>query len=153
MGQVLAEGDAAPDFVLLGIEGTPVQFKDFARRKLVLYFYPKDDTSGCTKQAIGFNAMRAEFAAAGPDTLGVSPDSMASHTKFRKKYDLALPLASDEAKHTLNAYGVWTQKSMYGRKIYGRRAHDLPDQGGQNCPYLAQSVGAGPRPRSARSGK
>jgi thioredoxin-dependent peroxiredoxin len=119
MGQVLAEGDAAPDFVLLGIEGTPVQFKDFARRKLVLYFYPKDDTSGCTKQAIDCNAIRAEFAAAGTDILGVSPDSMASHTKFRKKYDLALPLASDEAKHTLNAYGVWTQKSMYGRKYMG----------------------------------
>src|SRR4051795_12281661 len=119
MGQVLAEGDAAPDFVLLGIDGTPVQLKDFARRKLVLYFYPKDDTSGCTKQAIDFNALRAGFAKAGTDILGVSPDSLASHLKFRKKYDLALPLASDEAKDTLNAYGVWTQKSMYGRKYMG----------------------------------
>src|SRR3954453_12270062 len=119
MGQVLAEGDAAPDFVLLGIEGTPVQFKYFARRKLVLYFYPKDDTSGCTKQAIDFNAMRAEFAAAGTDILGVSPDSMASHTKFRKKYDLALPLASNEAKLPLTPYGVGSKKTIKGGKYMG----------------------------------
>src|SRR3954451_3550124 len=88
MGQVLAEGDAAPDFVLLGIDGTPVQLKDFARRKLVLYFYPKDDTSGCTKQAIDFNAMRAEFAAAGTDILGGSPDSMASQRNSAKNTTL-----------------------------------------------------------------
>jgi thioredoxin-dependent peroxiredoxin len=119
MGQVLGDGDTAPDFVLPGVDGKPVRLKDFAGRKLVLYFYPKDDTSGCTKQAIDFNALRAEFAKAGTEILGVSPDSEASHAKFRKKYDLALPLASDEAKGTLNAYGVWTQKSMYGRKYMG----------------------------------
>jgi peroxiredoxin Q/BCP len=119
MGEVLGDGDKAPDFELLGADGKPVQLADFARRKLVLYFYPKDDTSGCTKQAIDFNALRADFAKAGTDVLGVSPDSVASHLKFRKKYDLALPLASDEAKDTLNAYGVWTQKSMYGRKYMG----------------------------------
>jgi peroxiredoxin Q/BCP len=119
MGQVLGDGDTAPDFVLPGVDGKPVRLKDFAGRKLVLYFYPKDDTSGCTKQAIDFNALRAEFAKVDTDILGVSPDSEASHVKFRKKYDLALPLASDEAKDTLNAYGVWTQKSMYGRKYMG----------------------------------
>jgi peroxiredoxin Q/BCP len=119
MGEVLGDGDKAPDFELLAADGKPVQLADFARRKLVLYFYPKDDTSGCTKQAIDFNALRADFAKAGTDVLGVSPDSVASHLKFRKKYDLALPLASDEAKDTLNAYGVWTQKSMYGRKYMG----------------------------------
>lgn len=119
MGQVLGDGDTAPGFVLPGVDGKPVRLKDFAGRKLVLYFYPKDDTSGCTKQAIDFNALRAEFAKAGTEILGVSPDSEASHAKFRKKYDLALPLASDEAKDTLNAYGVWTQKSMYGRKYMG----------------------------------
>jgi peroxiredoxin Q/BCP len=119
MGQVLGDGDTAPDFVLPGVDGRPVRLKDFAGRKLVLYFYPKDDTSGCTKQAIDFNALRAEFAKVDTDILGVSPDSEASHAKFRQKYDLALPLASDEAKDTLNAYGVWTQKSMYGRKYMG----------------------------------
>jgi peroxiredoxin Q/BCP len=119
MGQVLGDGDTAPDFVLPGVDGRPVRLKDFAGRKLVLYFYPKDDTSGCTKQAIDFNALRAEFAKVDTDILGVSRDSEASHAKFRKKYDLALPLASDEAKDTLNAYGVWTQKSMYGRKYMG----------------------------------
>jgi thioredoxin-dependent peroxiredoxin len=119
MGQVLGDGDIAPDFALPGVDGRPVRLKDFAGRKLVLYFYPKDDTSGCTKQAIDFNALRAEFAKAGTEIVGISPDSEASHAKFRKKYDLALPLASDEAKDTLNAYGVWTQKSMYGRKYMG----------------------------------
>jgi peroxiredoxin Q/BCP len=119
MGQVPGDGDNAPDFELRGADGKPVRLQNFAGRKLVLYFYPKDDTSGCTKQAIDFNALRGEFAAAGVDILGVSPDSEASHVKFRKKYDLALPLASDEAKDTLNAYGVWTQKSMYGRKYMG----------------------------------
>jgi peroxiredoxin Q/BCP len=119
MGEVLGDGDKAPDFELLAADGKPVQLADFAGRKLVLYFYPKDDTSGCTKQAIDFNALRADFAKAGTDILGVSPDSVASHLKFRKKYDLALPLASDEAKGTLNAYGVWMQKSMYGRKYMG----------------------------------
>jgi peroxiredoxin Q/BCP len=119
MGELLADGDNAPDFELSAADGKPVQLADFAGRKLVLYFYPKDDTSGCTKQAIDFNALRADFAKAGTDILGVSPDSIASHLKFRKKYDLALPLASDEAKDTLNAYGVWAQKSMYGRKYMG----------------------------------
>jgi peroxiredoxin Q/BCP len=119
MGQAPGDGDRAPDFELSDADGKPVRLKDFVGRKLVLYFYPKDDTSGCTRQAIEFNALRAEFARVGTDLLGVSPDSVASHVKFRKKHDLALPLASDEAKDTLNAYGVWTQKSMYGRKYMG----------------------------------
>jgi peroxiredoxin Q/BCP len=119
MGQVPGEGDTAPDFELAGADGKPLRLQNFAGRKLVLYFYPKDDTSGCTKQAIDFNALRGKFTAAGTEILGVSPDSVASHLKFRRKYDLALPLASDEAKDTLNAYGVWTQKSMYGRKYMG----------------------------------
>jgi peroxiredoxin Q/BCP len=119
MGQAPGDGDRAPDFELSDADGKPVRLADFSGRKLVLYFYPKDDTSGCTRQAIDFNALRAEFARVGTDLLGVSPDSVASHVKFRKKHDLALPLASDEAKDTLNAYGVWTQKSMYGRKYMG----------------------------------
>ena len=85
----------------------------------MLYFYPKDDTSGCTAQALAFNALKADFGAAGADLLGVSPDSLKSHAKFREKYALDIPLASDEAKETLNAYGVWVEKSMYGRKYMG----------------------------------
>jgi peroxiredoxin Q/BCP len=119
MGELLGDGDAAPDFDLPDTNGNKVKLASFAGRKLVLYFYPKDDTSGCTKQAIDFNALRQAFAAAGTDILGVSPDPVASHIKFKKKYDLSIPLASDEAKATLNAYGVWTQKSMYGRKYMG----------------------------------
>jgi thioredoxin-dependent peroxiredoxin len=119
MGQVVSEGNQAPDFELPGADGKPIRLADFAGRTLVLYFYPKDDTSGCTKQAIDFNALKDEFAKAGADVVGVSPDSVASHLKFRKKHDLVLPLASDEAKETLNAYGVWRQKSMYGRKYMG----------------------------------
>src|SRR5437763_2925 len=89
MGEVLGDGDNAPDFELPGADGKPVRLQDFAGRKLVLYFYPRDDTSGCTKQAIDFNALRAEFTNAGTDILGVSPDNAASHAKFRKKYELA----------------------------------------------------------------
>jgi thioredoxin-dependent peroxiredoxin len=119
MGQALGEGDNAPHFELPGVDGRPIRLADFAGRKLVLYFYPKDDTSGCTKQAIDFNALKDEFAKADADVVGVSPDSVASHVKFRRKHALVLPLASDEAKETLNAYGVWRQKSMYGRKYMG----------------------------------
>ena len=131
MGQALSEGDKAPDFELPGADGKSIRLADFAGRKLVLYFYPKDDTSGCTKQAIDFNALKDEFAKAGADIVGVSPDSVASHLKFRKKHDLALPLASDEAKETLNAYGVWTQKSMYGRKYMGVERSTFLIEGGK----------------------
>ena len=96
-----------------------MSLRDFAGRKLVLYFYPKDDTSGCTAEALAFNALKADFRAAGADLLGVSPDSLKSHAKFREKFALEIPLASDEAKETLNAYGVWVEKSMYGRKYMG----------------------------------
>ena len=113
------EGHAAPHFHLEVGEGKRVSLKDFAGRKLVLYFYPKDDTSGCTAQALAFNALKADFGAAGADLLGVSPDSLKSHAKFREKYALDIPMASDEAKETLNAYGVWVEKSMYGRKYMG----------------------------------
>ncbi|WBK01993.1 peroxiredoxin [Methylocystis parvus OBBP] len=90
-----------------------------AGKKLVLYFYPKDDTSGCTKEAIEFNALRDKFAKAKTAIVGMSPDSVKSHDKFREKYELAFPLASDETKETLAAFGVWVEKSMYGRKYMG----------------------------------
>jgi peroxiredoxin Q/BCP len=119
MTNTLSAGDRAPAFTLPRDGGATVSLADFAGRKLVLYFYPKDDTSGCTKEAIEFNGLRDAFAAAGTDILGVSPDSAASHDKFRRKHGLELALAADESHAMLEAYGVWTEKSMYGRKYMG----------------------------------
>ena len=115
----LEVGSAAPAFSLPGAEGDTLSLASFAGRALVLYFYPKDDTSGCTAQAIDFNGKAAAFAAAGAAILGVSPDPAKSHAKFKAKHDLTIPLASDEAKDTLAAYGVWAEKSMYGRTYMG----------------------------------
>ena len=112
-------GDKAPNFQLAIGEGKHVSLKDYKGRKLVLYFYPKDDTSGCTAEAIAFNGLRAQFEAAGAHVLGVSPDSLKSHARFKEKHALAIDLGADEAKEMLNAYGVWVEKSMYGRKYMG----------------------------------
>lgn len=112
-------GTKAPEFTLPADGGGTVGLSDFKGRKLVLYFYPKDDTSGCTSEAKDFNSLREAFRDAGTDILGVSPDSVASHDKFKAKYGLAFPLASDEAKAMLEAYGVWVEKSMYGKKYMG----------------------------------
>jgi peroxiredoxin Q/BCP len=116
---LLEEGDSAPSFTLPGAGGETLSLAALAGKKVVLYFYPKDDTSGCTKEAIEFNALRDKFAEAGAVIVGISPDSAKSHDKFRAKYELALPLAADETKATLAAYGVWVEKSMYGRKYMG----------------------------------
>jgi peroxiredoxin Q/BCP len=115
----LQVGDRAPDFSLPGDGGKTVSLGTAAGKSLVLYFYPKDDTSGCTQEAKDFNALRAEFESAGAMIVGVSPDSAASHDKFKKKYELGFALASDESKAMLEAYGVWVEKSMYGRKYMG----------------------------------
>jgi peroxiredoxin Q/BCP len=111
-------GNPAPAFELPATGGT-ASLEGFRGRKLVIYFYPKDDTSGCTKEAQEFNALKAEFAAAGAEILGVSADDVKSHDKFKAKYGLDLTLASDESKAMLEAYGVWAEKSMYGRKYMG----------------------------------
>jgi thioredoxin-dependent peroxiredoxin len=115
----LSAGMAAPAFTLPGDGGKSRTLADYAGRKLVLYFYPKDDTSGCTQEAKDFNALRDDFNKAGTAIMGVSPDSVASHGKFKKKYELGIELASDESKEMLMAYGVWAKKSMYGRKYMG----------------------------------
>ncbi|MGH6675943.1 MAG: thioredoxin-dependent thiol peroxidase [Xanthobacteraceae bacterium] len=112
-------GDKAPDFKLPDDSGTIRTLKSFYGKKLILYFYPKDDTSGCTKEAIDFNAHKREFEKSGAVVLGVSPDSTASHQKFKSKHRLDLELISDETKSMLEAYGVWTEKSMYGRRYMG----------------------------------
>ena len=112
-------GDAAPDFDLETDGERRLRLKDFRGKKLVLYFYPKDDTSGCTAEAIAFNAIKNEFANAGAAILGVSPDSAKSHARFKAKHGLSLDLASDGTKEMLSSYGVWVEKSMYGRKYMG----------------------------------
>ena len=115
----LAQGEHAPDFTLPGSGGKTLALAEQAGHKIVLYFYPKDDTSGCTLEAQAFNAVLADFTAADTVVLGVSPDPVKSHDKFAAKYDLAFPLVSDESKAMLEAYGVWVEKSMYGRKYMG----------------------------------
>lgn len=115
----LRPGDAAPDFDLPADGGGRARLADFTGAKLVLYFYPKDDTSGCTSQAQAFTALAPEFAASGTAVVGVSKDGPKSHDKFKAKYGLDLVLASDEDTTVMQAYGVWVEKSMYGRKYMG----------------------------------
>ncbi|WP_018184384.1 peroxiredoxin [Kaistia granuli] len=115
----LAPGSPAPDFDLPTDGGGRISLADLRGRKVVLYFYPKDNTAGCTLEAIDFSAQAAAFEAAGTRVIGVSADSVKSHDRFKKKHDLAILLASDEEKTMLEAYGVWTEKSMYGRKFMG----------------------------------
>ena len=115
----LAEGAAAPDFALPRDGGGEVKLSDFAGRKVVIYFYPKDDTSGCTKEAIAFTEAAADFDAAGAVVIGVSKDPVKSHDKFRDKHGLKVILASDEGSDVCERYGVWAQKSMYGKTYMG----------------------------------
>jgi peroxiredoxin Q/BCP len=119
MGRELAVGSKAPAFTLQRDGGGTVSLKDFKGRNLVLYFYPKADTPGCTKEAIAFSGLRAAFAKVGTDILGVSADSVKAQNKFKAKHKLVIALASDEAKEMLEAYGAWGEKSMYGRKYMG----------------------------------
>ncbi len=115
----MTEGDMIPDLLLQGADG-PIRLADYRGRKLVLYFYPKDDTPGCTRQAQDFSALCHAFAAADVALLGVSKDPPAKHAKFALKHGLTVPLASDdEANTVLEAFGVWQEKSLYGRKYMG----------------------------------
>ena len=112
-------GDAAPEFTLPSDRGGDVSLESLRGRPVVLYFYPKDDTSGCTTQACEFRDSWAEVQARGAVVLGVSPDSVASHEKFRDKFSLPFPLLADADHAVAEAYGVWGEKSMYGRKYQG----------------------------------
>jgi peroxiredoxin Q/BCP len=109
----------APAFSLPGDGGETVSLADFAGRKLVLYFYPRADTSGCTKEAIDFSRLRGDFGRAATDIVGVSADPVPALAKFKAKHQLAVVLASDERHRMLEAYGVWQEKSLYGRKFLG----------------------------------
>ena len=119
MSSKLDPGAKAPTFTLPQDSGGTVSLGDFAGRKLVLYFYPKADTPGCTKEAIDFSQLKAAFAKFDTDILGVSADPVAAQDKFKSKHKLAITLASDEKHRMLEAYGVWQEKSMYGRKFMG----------------------------------
>lgn len=112
-------GDTAPDFDLPADGGGRVNLADLKGKKVVLYFYPKDDTPGCTTEAQAFSAAAADFAASGAVVVGVSKDSVARHEKFKSKYDLALSLGSDTDGSVCEAYGVWVEKSLYGRQYWG----------------------------------
>lgn len=115
----LAAGTKAPAFTLPRDGGGSVSLADFVGRKLVLYFYPRADTTGCTKEAIDFTRHKAAFSRAGAEILGVSADPVAALDAFKIKHKLSIALGSDEKRRMLEAYGVWQEKSMYGRKFFG----------------------------------
>jgi len=128
----LQVGDLAPDFEALTDEGKKVRLSDFRGKKVILYFYPKDNTSGCTKQAVGFRDHYDEIVAANAVVLGVSPDSVESHIKFKTKYDLPFHLLVDPDHEIAEMYGVWGEKNMYGRKYFGiKRSHFVIDEDGR----------------------
>ena len=145
---MISEGDKAPAMTLTASDGSKINLSA-PGQPLVLYFYPKDDTSGCTREAQDFTALAGEFAKAGVKVVGVSRDPMKSHEKFIGKYGLAVPLASDEDGSISEAFGTWVEKSMYGRKYMGmERATYLIGADGRVAQGLAQGEG----PRSRRRG-
>jgi len=129
---MIEEGSKAPAIALPTDDGDTMRLADYLGRAVVLFFYPKDDTSGCTMEAKDFTALAPDFAKAGSVVVGVSPDGVKSHQKFKKKHELAVVLAADEDKTALEAYGVWVEKSMYGRKYMGvERTTVLVDAAGK----------------------
>ena len=112
-------GEKAPDFTLQDAEGSQISLSGFKGKKVVLYFYPKDDTPGCTTESCDFRDNRESFEKAGAVIIGVSPDGVESHQKFRDKYDLPFTLLADPERKAIEAFGVWKEKSMYGKKYMG----------------------------------
>ena len=119
MPQTLEVGSKAPDFSCAADGDRQVSLADYAGKKLVIYFYPKDDTPGCTTEAIEFTAKHDAFAAANTEIVGVSADSVEKHEKFKTKHNLGVTLLSDPDQKMLEAYGAWVEKNMYGRKYMG----------------------------------
>lgn len=116
---MLEIGSKAPQFVLRDANNNEVSLSDFKGKKVVLYFYPKDNTPGCTRQACAFAGLYKEFKAKGAEVIGVSKDSVASHVKFAEKYSLPFILLSDPELEAIKAYGVWQEKKMYGKVSMG----------------------------------
>lgn len=132
MAKELKIGDKAPDFSLPANGDKTVNLADFAGRQLVIYFYPKDNTPGCTTEAIDFTAALKDFDTANTDIVGVSADSVKKHENFIAKHNLGITLLADEEQKMLNDYGVWVEKNMYGRKFMGiERATYLIDSEGK----------------------
>ncbi|SMC81781.1 thioredoxin-dependent thiol peroxidase [Rhizobium sp. RU36D] len=128
----LSIGDAAPAFSLPSNGGGTLSLANLAGKKVVLYFYPKDDTSGCTAEAVAFTALASDFEQANAVVIGISPDSVKSHDKFAAKHNLTVALAADEDKVACQAYGVWKEKSMYGKTYMGvERSTFLIDPAGK----------------------
>jgi peroxiredoxin Q/BCP len=119
MGAPLDVGDKAPNFKLPGDDGSTVSLADFKGRKLVVYFYPRADTPGCTRESIDFSKLRAAFTKAGADVIGISADPVKAQEAFKKKHKLSVGLLSDETHAMLEAYGAWGKKSMYGKTFMG----------------------------------
>ena len=140
MSNELAEGAPAPEFKLPVSVDRWADLSGYKGKKLVIFFYPKDDTSGCTKESIGFSESLGAFAEADTEILGISADSLRSHAKFTDKHGLQVALASDEDKQAIAAYGVWVEKSMYGRKYMGiERSTFLIDRDG-NIAHIWRKV-------------
>ncbi len=128
---MLKENNKAPDFILTDMDGNQISLNQFSGKKVVLYFYPKDMTSGCTQEACDFRDSHPEFNKLKAVVLGVSPDDAKSHKKFSDKYNLPFTLLSDNEKKVVEAYGVWKEKSMYGKKYMGvERTTFLIDENG-----------------------
>jgi peroxiredoxin Q/BCP len=129
---MLKDGEAAPPFTLVGDGGDQLSLADFRGKKLVLYFYPKADTEGCTREAQDFSGLMGKFARAGATLIGVSADAPNALAKFKAKYNLNLTLASDPSHKILEDYGVWAEKSMFGRRYMGiERTTFLIDEEGR----------------------
>ncbi len=132
MADWIEEGSKAPAFTLLNDAGNKVKLSDFVGSPVVLYFYPKDDTPGCTKEACAFRDRKAELKQAGAVVMGISPDDAASHAKFRDKYQLNFPLLADIDHKVAEKYGAWREKNMYGKKSMGiQRSTFLIDSAGK----------------------
>ena len=130
--RVLKAGDPAPEFGLLSDEGKPITLSGLRGKKVVVYFYPKDDTPGCTRESCAFRDGLSQLRKKGAVVLGVSADSVDSHRSFKKKFRLNFPLLSDSAKQAIQAYGVWKEKSLYGKKYMGlERTTFLIDEEGK----------------------
>lgn len=142
---MLEEGKKAPEFSLPASDGSTISLKDYrARKAVVLYFYPKDDTPGCTVEACEFGAQHSKFKSADAVVLGVSPDSVTRHNKFIDKFKLPFILLADEDKKVISAYGLWVEKSMYGRKYMGvLRSTFLIDKAGKLAKIWTKVTPAG----------